>query len=186
VRKRAPPTRRADASSVRCRGDRLRELAHLGARTSGLRRSSRSASPVSSSAVHWTRRRRSFRASATCGMPKSRIAGEGGRGRRPGASHALFGPVGGVDASTLSVLVLCFNHGGRLGTGRCCARSDRRDGRQCRQTGAEPARAGRELLRLRGVRQLDPGSAAPSIAGRPEVRPVPIRGGPARPAPEPL
>jgi hypothetical protein len=89
-------------------------------------------------------------------------------------------------ASTPSILVLRFEHGGRLGAGRRRARSDRRDGRQRCQTGAEPARAGRESSDLRGVRRADPRSAAPSIAGRPEVRRVPIRGRPARHAPEPL
>ena len=89
-------------------------------------------------------------------------------------------------ASTPSVLALCFDHGSRLGAGRRRARSDRRDGRQRCQTGTEPAREGREPARLRGVRRADPRSAAPGIAGRPEVRPVPIRGGPARRAAEPL
>ena len=90
------------------------------------------------------------------------------------------------EASTPSVLALCFDHGGRLGAGWRRARSDRRDGRQRCQAGAEPARAGREPARLRRVRRAGPRSAAPSIAGRPEVRPVPIRGGPARCASEPL
>jgi NAD(P)-dependent dehydrogenase (short-subunit alcohol dehydrogenase family) len=50
--------------------------------------------------------------------------------------------------STPSVLALCFEHGSWLGAGWRRARSDRRDGRQRGQAGAEPDRSGREPPRL--------------------------------------